>query len=76
MNFQPIHLSDKNAIETILRPLQRNDSALGFANLYSLQEKYGTHFCIENDMLYLRQDKRFSGEIAYYLPLGDRKSVV
>lgn len=70
MNFQPIHLSDKNAIETILRPLQRNDSALGFANLYSLQEKYGTRFCIEDGVLYLRQDKRSSGDVAYYLPLG------
>ncbi|MEG1512876.1 MAG: phosphatidylglycerol lysyltransferase domain-containing protein [Raoultibacter sp.] len=70
MNFQPIQLSDKKAIETILRPLRRNDSALGFANLYSLQEKYGTRFCIEDTLLYLRQENRFAGEYAYYLPLG------
>ncbi|MEG0777170.1 MAG: phosphatidylglycerol lysyltransferase domain-containing protein [Raoultibacter sp.] len=70
MNFQPIQLSDKKIIEALLCPLRRNDSALGFANLYSLQEKYGTRFCIEDDLLYLRQENRFPGEYAYYLPLG------
>ena len=35
-----LHLEDKAAINDILLPLGRNDSALGFANLYSLTEKY------------------------------------
>lgn len=70
MEFKPIELSDKARIEAVLAPLARNDSALGFANLFGMQEKYGTRFCIRDGVLYLRQDARFSCKTAYYLPLG------
>lgn len=75
MEFTPVKLSDKARIEAILTPLARNDSALGFANIFGMQEKYGTRFCIHDNVLYLRQDARFSDETAYYLPLGTRDLV-
>lgn len=72
MDFRTLHLEDKAAINEILLPLGRNDSALGFANLYSLTEKYGTQICLENDVLYVRQCDRIPGAVAYYPPLGTR----
>ncbi|MFR0868765.1 MAG: phosphatidylglycerol lysyltransferase domain-containing protein [Adlercreutzia sp.] len=48
----------------------RNDSALGFANLYSLTEKYGTQIALEDGVLYVRQLDRIPGAVAYYPPLG------
>lgn len=68
--FQPIELTDKQRIERVLKPLGRNDSALGFANLFSLQEKYGTEFCLADGVLHLRQTRRVAGKVAYYPPLG------
>jgi hypothetical protein len=70
MHFRNIQLTDKQPIEAVLSRLARNDSALGFANIYGMQDKYGTKFCIEDEVLYLRQDARIPGRIAYYLPLG------
>lgn len=70
MEFSTIKLSDKQRIEAALAPLARNDSSLGFANIFGMQEKYGTRFCIEDNALYLRQDARVPGMRAYYPPLG------
>ena len=42
MEYRTLQLADKDAVDQVLAPLGRNDSALGFANLYSLTEKYGT----------------------------------
>lgn len=72
MNFRTLQLSDKEAINAILQPLRRNDSALGFANLYSLTEKYGTEICLDNEVLYVRQLDRVLDAVAYYPPLGTR----
>ena len=46
MEFRTLHLEDKAAVNDVLLPLGRNDSALGFANLYSLTEKYGTQIAL------------------------------
>lgn len=70
MEFRSLHLEDKAAINDILLPLGRNDSALGFANLYSLEEKYGTQICLEDGVLFVRQRDRIPGAVAYYPPLG------
>ena len=70
MEFRTLHLEDKAAINDILLPLGRNDSALGFANLYSLTEKYGTQIALEDGVLYVRQLDRIPGAVAYYPPLG------
>ena len=70
MEFRPLKLEDKAAVNGILLPLGRNDSALGFANLYSLTEKYGTEVCLEDGVLFVRQLDRFPGAVAYYPPLG------
>lgn len=72
MEFRSLHLEDKAAIDDVLLPLGRNDSALGFANLYSLTEKYGTQICLEDGTLFVRQLERVPGAIAYYPPLGTR----
>ena len=47
MEFRTLHLEDKAAVNDVLLPLGRNDSALGFANLYSLTEKIGRASCRE-----------------------------
>lgn len=70
MEFRTLQLSDKSLIEGVLAPLRRNDSALGFANLYSLQEKYATKIRLEGGVLHVRQDDRLPGVAAYYPPLG------
>ncbi len=70
MLFRPLELTDKDTLNTILLPLARNDSALGFANLFSLTEKYGTEFCIQDETLFIRQTNRINNAIAYYPPLG------
>lgn len=72
MEFRSLHVADKDAIGLILAPLRRNDSTLGFANLYSLQEKYGLEVCLENSVLYVRQTRRLPDAMAYFLPLGSR----
>ena len=51
MEFRTLHLEDKAAVNDVLLPLGRNDSALGFANLYSLTEKYGTQIALEDGVL-------------------------
>ncbi len=70
MEFRTLHLEDKAAVNDVLLPLGRNDSALGFANLYSLTEKYGTQIALEDGVLYVRQLDRIPGVVAYYPPLG------
>lgn len=70
MDFRSLHLEDKAAVNEVLLPLGRNDSALGFANLYSLTEKYGTQICLEDGTLFVRQLERVPGAVAYYPPLG------
>lgn len=70
MEFRPLRLTDKNAVNRILAPLRRNDSTLGFANLYSLQEKYGLEVCFHHKVLYVRQTRRLDDAVAYFLPLG------
>ena len=60
MEFRTLHLEDKAAINDILLPLGRNDSALGFANLYSLTEKYGTQIALEE--MCIRDRNKASGE--------------
>ncbi len=70
MEFGQLQLSDRPEIERILAPLRRNDSALGFANLYSLQEKYGNEICMEGDALFVRQTRRIPGTMACFVPLG------
>ena len=70
MEFRELQLEDRTAVERVLAPLRRNDSALGFANLYSLQEKYGTQVCLEGGVLHVRQRDRLPGALAYYPPLG------
>lgn len=70
MNFKTLQLEDKEAIDQVLKPLGRNDSALGFANLFSLTEKYGTEVCLEEGVLYVRQNDRLPNAVAYYPPLG------
>lgn len=72
MEFRTLHLEDKAAVNEVLLPLGRNDSALGFANLYSLTEKYGTQICLEDGMLFVRQLERVPEAVAYYPPLGTR----
>lgn len=75
LEFRTLQLADKNELEALLKPLKRNDSALSFANLYSLSEKYGTQICLEEGMLYVRQLERVSQGIAYYPPLGAKNLV-
>lgn len=70
MEFRSLHLEDKAALNEVLAPLRRNDSALGFANLYSLTEKYGTQICLEGGVLFVRQLDRTPGAMACYPPLG------
>ena len=72
MEFRSLRLEDKAAVNKVLLPLGRNDSALGFANLFSLQEKYGTHIRFEGGVLYVRQTRRLPDATAYYPPLGSR----
>lgn len=72
MEFRTLQLSDKAAVNEVLLPLRRNDSALGFANLFSLTEKYGTEICLENGVLFVRQLGRIPGAVAYCPPLGTR----
>lgn len=70
MEYRTLQLADKDAVEQVLAPLGRNDSALGFANLYSLTEKYGTEVRLEGRALHVRQRRRLPGAVAYYPPLG------
>ena len=70
MEFRSLQLADKRAVDNVLAPLRRNDSTLGWANLYSLQEKYGLEICLEDGLLYLRQTRRLPQATAYFLPLG------
>lgn len=70
MDFRELLLEDKEAVDQVLAPLGRNDSALGFANLFSLTEKYGTEICLEEGVLHVRQNDRLPGAVAYYPPLG------
>lgn len=72
MDYRTLELADKPAVEKVLAPLKRNDSALGFANLYSLTEKYTTQIAFEDDVLFVRQLDRIAGAVAYYPPLGTR----
>lgn len=72
MEFGPLRLSDKHAVEDALRPLRRNDATLGFANLYSLQGKYGIEAHLEDGVLFVRQMRRFPDGPAYLTPLGSR----
>ena len=72
MIFKKLQLHDQHDINNILLPLGRNDSALGFANLFSLTEKYHTEICIENGVLFVRQLNRVANAIAYYPPLGSQ----
>lgn len=72
MEFRTMHLEDKDAVNEVLAPLARNDSALGFANLYSLTEKYGTQISFDGGALYVRQLNRIPGAVAYYPPLGSQ----
>ena len=61
MEYRTLQLADKDAVEQVLAPLGRNDSALGFANLYSLTEKYGTEVRLEGRALHVRQRRRLPG---------------
>ena len=70
MEYRTLQLADKDAVDQVLAPLGRNDSALGFANLYSLTEKYGTEVRLEGRALHVRQRRRLPGAVAYYPPLG------
>lgn len=75
MEFRPLRLTDKDTVGRILAPLRRNDSTLGFANLYSLQEKYGLEVCFHHGALYIRQTRRLGDAVAYFLPLGESNLV-
>ncbi|MEG0460024.1 MAG: phosphatidylglycerol lysyltransferase domain-containing protein [Gordonibacter sp.] len=70
MEFRSLQVADKDAVDNVLAPLRRNDSTLGWANLYSLQEKYGLEICLEGGILYVRQTRRLPHATAYFLPLG------
>ena len=75
MEYRTLQLADKDAVDQVLAPLGRNDSALGFANLYSLTEKYGTEVRLEGRALHVRQTRRLPGAVAYYPPLGGKDVV-
>lgn len=72
MEFRSLCLEDKAAINKVLLPLGRNDSAFGFANLYSLQEKYGTQINLDGGVVRVRQARRLPNATAYYPPLGSK----
>ena len=68
MEFRTLHLEDKAAVNDVLLPLGRNDSALGFANLYSLTEKYGTQIALEDGVLYVRLSPKEKEQLEADLP--------
>ena len=68
MEYRTLQLADKDAVEQVLAPLGRNDSALGFANLYSLTEKYGTEVRLEGRALHVRTTRRSAGRTS--LPIS------
>ena len=72
MNYRAIELTDKSDVEAILAPLGRNDSQIGFANIFALQKKYASQMCIEDGIFYLRQGKRDPKRMAYFPPLGEK----
>ena len=76
MKFRKIELAVKPLIEAVLATSKRNDSTLGFANLYSLQDKYASSFCIEDDTFYLRMENRVPGVVAYFPPIGPKDSAL
>ncbi len=69
LNFLPVTLDDRDAInEFFLQSTYRNCD-FSFSNIFSWKHKYNTTFCIENGFLFFRfhTPKGYTG---YMMPLG------
>lgn len=73
LNFKPITLECREEMEPYLKGWNSMSCQYSFPNLWCLREKYGTEFCVEENVLYLRQIKRKNGNgMAYFPPVAGR----
>ncbi len=68
INFKPILLSDKKAIDSCLAGNTYRACDFCFTNLYAWQAKFKTTFSIEQDTLFIRY-KDIDGELCYVIPI-------
>lgn len=73
MYFRPLTLKDRVIVEDLLWEVNSPSCQMSFPNLWCLREKYGTEFCIQDEIIYIRQSKRGRNtEMAYFPPVGRR----
>ncbi len=69
MNFKPITLSDKKAIDACFRGNNYRVCDFCFANLWAWQAKFKTQFAIVHETLFLRFENDL-GQLYYLMPIG------
>ena len=69
LQFKPIQLSDKQAIDACLAENIYRASDYCFANLFAWQKMFNTNFAIEQDTLFVRF-KNTIGKCSYLFPIG------
>ena len=71
MEFRPVRLEDKAAIERFTRPSGICNCDLAFANLYCWEGTYRSAWCVEEGFLLIRFYIDGSHHIGYMQPLGE-----
>ena len=71
MEFRPVRLEDKAAIERFTRPSGICNCDLAFANMYCWEGTYRSAWCVEEGFLLIRFYIDGSHHIGYMQPLGE-----
>ena len=71
MEFRPVRLEDKAAIEHFTRPSGICNCDLAFANMYCWEGTYRSAWCVEEGFLLIRFYIDGSHHIVYMQPLGE-----
>ena len=71
MEFRPVRLEDKAAIEHFTRPSGICNCDLAFANMYCWEGTYRSAWCVEEGFLLIRFYIDGSHHIGYMQPLGE-----
>lgn len=76
LNFKPVELKDRDIVYKFMSEFGEGSCQHSFVSMYSLSEKYGDAFCVQDDMLYTLRTNLCDDDYRVYLaPMGngDRK---
>jgi hypothetical protein len=74
MNFKNIEAADRSLFIRYLDGEKRRLCEYCFTDLYMWKDLYNTEWCLENDILYIRQSLDKEGKFFYYYPPLPTKS--